>query len=306
MLSLPGAIGVGAIVPVQTASNTRLRTDVRDPVVTALYSFLIGTGVLLPIAWLLTGQPLPDFSLLADAPAWAFIGGPLGVLFIVGNILLFPQIGSVHTVIMPIVGQMLMGLLVDHFGLFGYDVLPISPLRLLGAVIVFVSTAIVLDIGRGRLWEGNAQGVSAIAWRGFGVAIGMGSATQTAVNGRLGAVIESPVHAGLISLAIGVAVLFVLSLVLPGRARVFRPIPLGPWWKWLGGVLGAFFVVGGALFAPILGTGLMVIAALSGTITAGQLLESRGWIGATKRPLTIRRVSGLLGIFLGVALVRLV
>ena len=92
MLSLPGAIGVGAIVPVQTAINTRLRTDVRDPVVTALYSFLIGTGVLLPIAWLLTGQPLPDFSLLADAPAWAFIGGPLGVLFIVGNILLFPPV----------------------------------------------------------------------------------------------------------------------------------------------------------------------------------------------------------------------
>ncbi|MDK4327353.1 DMT family transporter [Corynebacterium pseudodiphtheriticum] len=183
---LPGAIGVGAIVPVQTAINTRLRADVRDPVVTALYSFLIGTTSLLPVAWLLTGQPLPDFALLADSPLWLFFGGPLGVAFIVGNILLFPQIGSVHTVIMPIVGQMLMGLLVDHFGLFGYEVLPISPLRLFGALIVLVATAVVLDIGRGRLWEGNAQGVAAWAWRGFGIAIGVGSATQTAVNGRLG------------------------------------------------------------------------------------------------------------------------
>ncbi|MDK8846114.1 DMT family transporter [Corynebacterium sp. MSK297] len=68
MLSLPGAIGVGAIVPVQTAINTRLRADVRDPVVTALYSFLIGVSSLLPVAWLLTGQPVPDFSSLADAP----------------------------------------------------------------------------------------------------------------------------------------------------------------------------------------------------------------------------------------------
>ena len=306
MLSLPGAIGVGAIVPVQTAVNTRLRADVRDPVVTALYSFLVGTGVLVPVAWLLTGRPLPELSLLVDAPLWLFLGGPFGVAFIVGNILLFPQIGSVHTVIMPIVGQVLMGLLIDHFGLFGYDVLPVSPLRVLGALIVLVSTTIVLDIGRGRLWEGNAQGIAAVAWRGFGIAIGMGSATQTAVNGRLGAVIESPMHAGLISLMIGVAVLFLLSISLPGRSRVFRPIPRGPWWKWLGGVLGAFFVVGGALFAPILGTGLMVIAALSGTITAGQLLESRGWIGAPKRPLTVRRLSGLVGIFLGVVLVRLV
>lgn len=121
--------------------------------------------------WLLTGQPLPDFALLADSPLWLFFGGPLGVAFIVGNILLFPQIGSVHTVIMPIVGQMLMGLLVDHFGLFGYEVLPISPLRLFGALIVLVATAVVLDIGRGRLWEGNAQGVAAWAWRGFGIAI---------------------------------------------------------------------------------------------------------------------------------------
>ncbi|MFW8574407.1 DMT family transporter [Corynebacterium pseudodiphtheriticum] len=47
---LPGAIGVGAIVPVQTAINTHLRADVRDPVVTALYSFLIGTTSLLPVA----------------------------------------------------------------------------------------------------------------------------------------------------------------------------------------------------------------------------------------------------------------
>lgn len=69
---------------------------------------------------------------------------------------------------------------------------------------------------------------------------------------------------------------------------------------------GRVFRRRGALFAPILGTGLMVIAALSGTITAGQLLESRGWIGATKRPLTVRRVSGLVGIFLGVVLVRMV
>ncbi|MDK4240978.1 DMT family transporter [Corynebacterium pseudodiphtheriticum] len=70
---LPGAIGIGAIVPVQTAVNTRLRADVRDPVVTALYSFLIGTTTLLPVAWLLTGQPLPDFALLADAPLWLFL-----------------------------------------------------------------------------------------------------------------------------------------------------------------------------------------------------------------------------------------
>ena len=305
MLSLPGAIGVGAIVPVQTAVNTRLRADVRDPVVTALYSFLVGTVSLLPVAWVLTGQPLREFSWFADALWGFFHGGRRGVLFIVAIIFFFPQIGSVHTVIMPIVGQMLMGLLIDHFGLFGYDVLSISPLRLFGALIVLGATAVVLDIGRGRLWEGHAQGLAAWVWRGFGVAIGMGSATQTAVNGRLGAIIGSPIHAGLLSLAVGVAVLFILSLVLPGRSRVFRPIPAGPWWKWLGGVLGAFFVVGGALFAPILGTGLMVIAALSGTITAGQLLETRGWIGAPKRRLTVRRVCGLVGIFLGVVVVRM-
>lgn len=111
----------------------------------------------MPVAWLLTGQPLPDFALLADSPLWLFFGGPLGVAFIVGNILLFPQIGSVHTVIMPIVGQMLMGLLVDHFGLFGYEVLPISPLRLFGVLIVLVATAVVLDIGRGRLWRGTRK-----------------------------------------------------------------------------------------------------------------------------------------------------
>lgn len=74
---------------------------------------------------------------------------------------------------------------------------------------------------------------------------------------------------------------------------------------WLGGVVGAIFVISGATLSPILGTGTTVIAFNAGTIAAGQVLEARGAFGARKNPLTATRLVGLVVIFLGVLAVRL-
>ncbi|WP_034998412.1 MULTISPECIES: DMT family transporter, partial [Corynebacterium] len=77
------------------------------------------------------------------------------------------------------------------------------------------------------------------------------------------------------------------------------------WWMWLGGLVGATFVISGATLAPLLGTATTVIAFNAGTITAGQALEARGAFGARKNPLTATRLAGLVVIFLGVLAVRL-
>ena len=51
-------------------------------------------------------------------PWWIWIGGALGVIYLTGNIVLFPKLGSVQTVIMPILGQIVMSMLIDNFGWF--------------------------------------------------------------------------------------------------------------------------------------------------------------------------------------------
>ena len=134
--------------------------------------------------------------------------------------------------------------------------------------------------------------------------VGVCTAIQTSVNGYMGGIAGSSLHAGEINLAVGALLLLVAALVSSPRQLARRPEP-GPWWMWVGGLVGATFVISGATLAPRLGTATTVIAFNAGTIAAGQALEARGAFGARKNPLTAMRLLGLVVIFLGVLAVRL-
>ncbi|MER0105676.1 DMT family transporter [Corynebacterium sp. KPL2895] len=300
------AMLVGAIVPAQTAINTRLRESVGSPIAAGFFSFIIGFAVSAILALIVTGDAIPDLALAAAQPRWVWLGGFMGVAFIVGNILLFPRIGSVETVILPILGQVTMGLIYDLTGLFESPLVPVGPLRVLGALIVVGGIALVLEIGRGAVTtRAQATGISLWLWRVFGVLIGMGSATQTAVNGYLGGALHSPMPASVISLGVGVILLALLTLgwKAPRRALLSGIAP-GPWWMWLGGVLGALFVVGGATLSPMIGTGTTVIGSLVGSIICGQVIESLGWGNAERGLPPVHRIIGLVLVIIGVIMVR--
>lgn len=299
------ALAVGGLIPIQTAANSRLRLSVGNkPVVSALISFTVALCVAVIATAVLQGNPVPQFADGVSAPWWVWLGGAMGVCFVLGNILLFPRLGAVQTVVLPILGQVVMGLLVDHFGLFGAPVLEVTFMRVLGAVVVLAGIVMVLRAGKRPAAEGDAEGLELWLFRALGVLVGVGSAVQTAVNGYLGTIAGSSMHAGEINLAVGAVLLLVAALVTSPRQLARRP-ERGPWWMWLGGLVGAMFVISGATLAPLLGTATTVIAFNAGTIAAGQALEARGAFGARKNPLTATRLAGLVVIFLGVLAVRL-
>lgn len=296
------ALAVGGMVPLQTAANSRLRESVGGrPIVSALISFSLALLVAIVATSLVHGNPLP--ALPSGQPWWIWLGGVLGACFVLGNILLFPKLGAVQTVVLPILGQVLMGLAIDRFGLFRATVMDVSAWRLLGAVVVLVGIVLTLRGGSAAL-SGSAQGAQVWLYRGLGVAIGMGSATQTAVNGYLGTIAGSAFHAGEINLTVG-SLLLLLAVLATSPSQLARKPTPGPWWMWLGGVYGAAFVIAGASLAPILGTATTVIAFNAGTIAGGQIVESIGAFGARRTRLTPRRVLGLALILAGILAVRL-
>ena len=297
------ALAVGGLIPIQTAANSRLRMSVGNkPVMPALISFSSALFFAVVATTVLRGNPMPQFS--ADVPWWGWLGGVMGVCFVLGNILLFPRLGALETVVLPILGQVVMGLLVDRFGLFGAPAMPVSWMRVLGAAVVFAGIVVVLRSGRRPVLEGDAEGLELAIFRVLGVLVGVCTAIQTSVNGYMGGIAGSSMHAGEINLAVGAVLLLVAALVTSPRQLARRPEP-GPWWMWLGGLVGTTFVISGATLAPLLGTATTVIAFNAGTIAAGQALEARGAFGARKNPLTATRLAGLVVIFLGVLAVRL-
>jgi len=136
------AIVAGAMAPLQAATNNRLAIVVDSPVLSALVSFVIGTLTLL-IYIVASGTPLANLGLMKEAPPVAWIGGVLGAIFVTVTVLLLPKLGVAMTFSLVIAGQMLITLVIDHFGLLGVPVKEISLARILGVLLIVAGTILI-------------------------------------------------------------------------------------------------------------------------------------------------------------------
>ncbi|HEY0215947.1 MAG TPA: DMT family transporter [Cellulomonas sp.] len=300
LLAILLGVGAGALIPVQTAINSRLSRFLGAILPASLVSFAIGTlglGVLV----LVSGTSVPWRATAADQPWCVWIGGLCGLAFLTLNIVLMPRIGASATVVLPLVGQVVGGLVIDLTGAFGTTQRALNPERVLGVVLVVLGAVLVNLQARRAGAPARSSRALAVLWL-LGVAGGSLGAVQTAVNGRLGSVMGSALAAALVSFAVGTLGLVLLNLVT--RQRV-RPTGRPPAWIWVGGLLGATFVLVNALNAPVLGTSLTVSVVLLGQIACGLVLDHRGWFGIAPRRASARRLAGAALVLLGVVLVRI-
>ncbi|WP_411706786.1 DMT family transporter [Corynebacterium sp. LaCa78] len=300
MLWILLGILAGLVLPIQTLVNTRLRASTGTPFSSSMISFAVGTVTLLIVATAITGG---DYGIAQafDEPLWIWFGGLLGVVALTGNILLFPHLGAVQTVVLPIAGQVIMGLIVDHFGLFESPQSSLTAVRAIGAIIVLVGViAVVATPSAATSSEDSATALW--LWRLAGFIFGCFTASQSAINGHLGQVTGSPVSAALVSFAVGVTALVIVNIVLRWRPRIERPEGKpNPWWMWIGGVLGALFIFGNAALVPQIGTGLTVVAGLLGSMLGSLIIDH-----VSGAPIKSRQVLGIALLLTGVVLIRLV
>jgi bacterial/archaeal transporter family-2 protein len=77
-------------------------------------------------------------------PAWMWLGGVMGLTVVFTITFAQPRIGATATIGILIAGQLVMGLLIDRFGLFGVDQIAISPVRLAGVALLGIGAALSL------------------------------------------------------------------------------------------------------------------------------------------------------------------
>jgi transporter family-2 protein len=137
------AILAGIAMPTQATVNSRLAESVNhNPVLAAFISFAIGT-VALFIYIVLTGIPLNHLAAAKDAPPVAWIGGFLGAFFVSVMATVVPRIGIALAFSLAIGGQMIVTLLIDHFGWLGIPEKPIKLWRVLGATLITIGVILI-------------------------------------------------------------------------------------------------------------------------------------------------------------------
>ncbi|MCU1289666.1 MAG: hypothetical protein JWN60_1895 [Acidobacteria bacterium] len=136
------AILAGMAMPTQAVINSRLATSIDSPILAAFISFAVGT-IALFIYILLTGVPLSSIAAAKDAPLVAWVGGILGAFFVAVMVTIVPRIGVALTFSLAIAGQMLITLLIDHFGWLGVPEKPINLYRVFGAALITVGVVLI-------------------------------------------------------------------------------------------------------------------------------------------------------------------
>lgn len=109
MLALPLLVGVG--LSWQQATNGRLRAAIGTPLTATLVNFVVGTAILLGAAIVVTvleGPPRPF-----PAEPWLYLGGGLGVVYIVMSAALVARTGVLLFGLGAVSGQLVASLLLD-------------------------------------------------------------------------------------------------------------------------------------------------------------------------------------------------
>jgi transporter family-2 protein len=135
------AVAAGAGVAAQAVINARLRFVLGAPVWAAMTQFVVGLVVLGGIA-VLTRQAPPPSGAMSRASWWMWSGGIFGAIFILMSVIVTPRVGAAVMMAASIVGQLGAALVIDHYGWFGAEVIPVSATRLLGAALL--ATGVVL------------------------------------------------------------------------------------------------------------------------------------------------------------------
>ena len=125
---------------------------------------------------------------------------------------------------------------------------------------------------------------------------------QAGVNARLAEWVGGPVRAALVSFVVGLLALFALVLLFY-RTRSTGSLGEAPWWLWMGGLLGAVYVVAAAVTAPRLGAATLVVLVVAGQAVMGLVVDHFGWVGFPEEPVSAGRIAWVVLLGVGVGLV---
>lgn len=129
------AVLSGAAAPLQVGINSQLAKTLLHPMQAVMVAFVIGTLGVTAVNFALR-LPLPTLLQTVQTPPILLTGGLLGIFMVISAILTAPRLGAAVFIAASIAGQMIASLLMDHYGVMGYAVQPISLTKVLGVLLV--------------------------------------------------------------------------------------------------------------------------------------------------------------------------
>jgi bacterial/archaeal transporter family-2 protein len=138
------AFVAGALIPVQAAANAALSKSIQGNVPFAALTLFVVAGVATAVGAVLAGGQIPSAAALRAAPWWSYIGGLIVAFYVFTITFLAPRLGVGTAIALIVIGQVVAALTIDHFGLLRSLTFPLTPGRMVGAVLMAVGVFLAL------------------------------------------------------------------------------------------------------------------------------------------------------------------
>jgi bacterial/archaeal transporter family-2 protein len=108
------------------------------------FSTAVQLAVSLAVLLAIRGGGIGGLRHVASTPFWMWIGGLMGFTVVTSITYAQPRIGATAVIGILIAGQLVMGAIIDRFGLFGVEQIGISPARAAGILLLGIGAALSL------------------------------------------------------------------------------------------------------------------------------------------------------------------
>lgn len=122
----------GAVLAAQSAVNGRLGATV-GVLPSAWLTFVMGAVVTFLLVFFF--EP-PHEATLFNVPKWQLTGALFGVVYMLAIVFAIPRVGTAAATVAVISGQLLMSLMIDHFGWLNNARLPLDSSRLVAIALL--------------------------------------------------------------------------------------------------------------------------------------------------------------------------
>ncbi|MFJ2542854.1 DMT family transporter [Microbacterium sp. NPDC087589] len=268
-LALGGAVAIGVMTAIQARINGVLGVEVDNGIVAGLISFSVGLAALAVVIACIPSARRGVGRLVGgirdrSVPFWMLLGGACGALTVSTQGITAGVLGVSLFTVGVVAGQTLHGLVLDRIGFGPAGVVAITPGRVLGGALALAAVGISLS--------GDVLSTAPLWMLLLPFAAGIGIAWQAATNGRLSQRVRSPLAATFMSFTAGtVALLVAAGISIAVRGAPGAP-PTEPW-LYLGGFLGAAYILLGTFIVAHTGVLLMGLGSVLGQLAASVIID---------------------------------
>lgn len=142
----------GAFIPVMAVLNGKLGRSLGDPLYAVMILFGLGFCLFSLLSFIFGKTPFALSSFQSAEPI-QFVGGLIVGFYVISATLLAPRMGVANFIMMAVASQMIFSVVIDHWGLFGAAIRPMTWVRFVG-VLVLIAGVVIIQMAQTTPAEG--------------------------------------------------------------------------------------------------------------------------------------------------------